>query len=79
MKNPNAFVAMLVAALVVGVQWLVQRYTHVALNDYWKTAATSAATVSVLYVGRNGVKAALQRLWQGPKTLWAGSAPPAAK
>ena len=79
MKNPNAFAALLAAAISVGVQWLVQRYAHVALSDYWKNAVTGGTIVAVLYVGSNGLKAAVWRLWHGPKTVWSGTAPPPAK
>lgn len=75
MKNPNAIAASVAAALSIGLQWLVQRYGHVALSDYWKTAATSAFTVAVLYVGRNGVKQAVLRLVDGPRKAWSGSDP----
>lgn len=84
MTNPNAFAAAASAGAAIGVQWLVQRYAHVALSDYWKAAVSSGATVTVLYVGKHGVKAALARVWSGPRKVWTGAqtppppAPPAA-
>ena len=75
MKNPNAFAAGFAGAVTIGVQWLVQRYAHIALSDYWKTVVTAGAMTAVLYVGKNGVKAALARIWNGPKALWSGAAP----
>lgn len=77
MTNPNAFAAALSAAVTIGTQWLVQRYAHVALSDYWKTAVTSGVTVVVLYIGSHGVKAAAGRILNGPKTMWTGASPPA--
>jgi hypothetical protein len=77
MNHPNTFAAIVAGAVTIGVQWLVQRYAHVALSDYWKTAVTASAMAGVLYVGRNGVKAALLRLLSGPKKAWAGVPAPA--
>lgn len=77
MDHPNAFAALVASAVTVGAQWLVQRYAHEALSDYWKTALTSGVTVGVLYIGRNGLKAALARIWGGPKRIWTGASPPA--
>jgi hypothetical protein len=73
MNHPNACAAFVASAATIGAQWLVQRYAHMALSDYWKMAITSGATVAVLYVGRAGVKGALGRLWNGPKTIWSGA------
>lgn len=78
MSNPNATAATLAAAATTAAQWLVQRYAHVALNDYWKTVATSGVTVTVLYIGKHGLKAALARVWNGPRKVWTGQQPPAA-
>jgi len=79
MNNPNAFAAALAGALSIGVQWLVQRYAHVGLAAYWKDTITAAFAAGVLYVGNDGIKAALVRLWNGPKKIWAGSSAPAAE
>ncbi len=73
MKNPNAFTAALAAGATIGVQWLVQRYAHQQLSDYWKTTVTSTITVGALYVGKAGIKDALLRIWSGPKKLWSGA------
>jgi hypothetical protein len=72
-KHPNTLAAVIAAAAAIGAQWLVQRYAHVALSDYWKTTVTSGVTVVVLYVGKAGVKAALVRVWDGPKRAWSGT------
>lgn len=74
MQNPNAIAALVAGAITLGIQWLVQRYAHVAFTGYWKDAVTGATVVTVLYVGKSGLKAALQRLWNGPKKIWAGVA-----
>lgn len=74
MNHPNAFAAFAAGAVTIGAQWLVQRYAHAALSDYWKTALTSGVTVSVLYVGKHGLRAAFARILNGPKTVWSGTA-----
>lgn len=76
MQHPNTFAALFASAITLGIQWLVQRYAHVALSGYWKAAVTSGVTVSVLYVGKAGMKAALMRVWSGPKKAWSGAAQP---
>jgi hypothetical protein len=76
MNNPNARAAALAGAIAIAAQWLTERYAHVALSDYWKAVITTGATVAILYVGKNGVKAALLRLLNGPKAAWTGTAPP---
>lgn len=73
MNHPNAFAAALAGAVTIGAQWLVQRYAHAALSDYWKTALDSAVTVAVLYVGKHGLRAAISRILNGPKTIWTGA------
>jgi len=72
-SNPNAVASLVAGAACLGVQWLVQRYAHVALTGYWKTAVTGATITGTLYVGRDGLKGALGRLWNGPKKVWAGN------
>lgn len=77
MNNPNTFAAATSAAVALGIQWLVQRYAHLSLSDYWKSVVTSGATIVVLYIGKHGVKTALLRLWSGPKKVWTGQQPEA--
>ena len=72
MKHPNTFAALVAGGITIGAQWLVQRYAHVQLTGYWKDAFTVGTTGAVLYVGKNGVKAALQRIWNGPRKAWSG-------
>lgn len=72
MQHPNTFAALFASAITLGAQWLVQRYAHVALPGYWQDAVTSGVTVAVLYVGKAGVKAAIARVWNGPKKIWSG-------
>lgn len=76
MNNPNTAAAVVSSGAAIGAQWLVQRYAHVELSDYWKAVTASGATITVLYIGKHGVKQALARLWNGPKKIWAGSTPP---
>ena len=75
MKNPNALAAAASSLLAIGVQWLLERYAHVRLDGYWKAASTGGASVVVLYVGKHGLKAALGRVWNGPKIVWSGAEP----
>jgi hypothetical protein len=76
MKNPNAFFAALAAGISIGAQWLLQRYAHVALSDYWKQTLDASAAAGILWIGNDGLKSALQRLWNGPKNLWTGGSGP---
>lgn len=78
MNHPNAFAAAVAGLATISAQWLVQRYAHVALSDYWKTAVTSGTTVGVLYVGKHGLKAALVRILDGPRRVWNGQSQPEA-
>lgn len=79
-QNPNAFAAAFAAGAAIVVQWLVQRYTHAALSDYWKSVVTAVAAAGALYVGKEGLRNALARLFNGPKKVWSGSTtPPAPK
>jgi hypothetical protein len=74
-KNPNAWAAGIGYAASLGVQWLVARYAHAQLSDWWKQAVDGGVATAILWVGKQGLKSALQRIWNGPKTLWAGPAP----
>jgi hypothetical protein len=73
--NPNAVAALFAGAVVTGVQWLVARYAHVAVSKYWSDVLTAGVTTAVLFIGRDGLKGALSRVWGGAKTGWSGSQP----
>lgn len=72
MKHPNTFAAVVAYGATFATQWLVARYAHVQLSEWWKQTVDGSVTAGVLYVGRAGLKAALQRIWNGPKKVWAG-------
>jgi hypothetical protein len=74
-SNPNAIAAFVAGAFVAGVQWLVGRYAHLQVSKYWSDALTVAVTTVVLFVGRDGVKGALVRVWAGAKSSWTGTTP----
>lgn len=73
MKHPNTFAALVAYGATFATQWLVARYAHVQLSDGWKQTVDGGVTASVLWIGKEGVKAALQRVWNGPKKIWAGA------
>lgn len=77
MKHPNTVAALVALGISAGIQALLQRYGHVALTDYWSKTIDAAVTAVVLYVGKAGVKAALRRVWNGPKAAWTGQTPTA--
>jgi hypothetical protein len=72
-KHPNTFAAVVAGAFTGGTQWLLQRYGQVGLSPYWQQVLNGVVVAAVLYVGRDGIKAALVRLWNGPKTAWKGA------
>ena len=76
-QNPNAFAAAFAAGAAIVAQWLLQRYAHIALSSYWKSVVTAGAAAGALYVGKEGLRNALARLFSGPKKVWSGSTPPA--
>lgn len=77
MNHPNAIAAFVAAQSAVAVQWLLERYAHRSLTDNWKAEVVADVTVAVLYVGRNGLKAALQRSLGAARALWNGPGTPA--
>jgi len=77
MKHPNTIAACVAYGISMGVQYLVARYAHLQLSDWWKQVVNGAAASAVLYVGKAGVKAALLRIWNGPKKVWTGTTAPA--
>jgi type IV secretory pathway TrbL component len=77
-QNPNAFAAAFAAGAAIVAQWLVQRYAHASLSDYWKAIITAGASTAALYIGREGLRNALARILSGPKTVWSGSTTPPA-
>ncbi len=77
MNHPNAFAAAVAGGSTIAAQWLIQRYAHASLSEYWKDAITAGVTVGVLWVGRNGLRAAFGRILNGPKKIWSGSPAPA--
>lgn len=77
MKNPNAIAVWVASHAVIAVEQLVQTYLHRQLPPYWATEATADVATVVLYVGRNGMKAAAGRVWQTVKHVVFGPAAPA--
>lgn len=76
LKNPNAIAVWVASHAVIGVETLAQKYAHAKLGTFWEKETVADVSTVVLYVGRNGLKAAIDRAWQTVKSIWTG---PAAK
>jgi hypothetical protein len=81
MKNPNAIAVWVASHVVIGVEALAQKYAGAKFGTFWEKEAVADVSTVVLYVGRNGLKAAVNRAWQTVKGIWTGPAatPPSAK
>lgn len=73
-QNPNTLAALIAGAASAGIQWLVARYGHQSVSKYWSDAITTAVTAAVLYVGKDGIKGAFRRIWDGAASVWSGAA-----
>ena len=74
MSNPNAVAAAISGGVLILVNWILANYTHVHLSETASSAITAAASAMVLYVGRDGIKGAALRVWQGATKAWNGPA-----
>ncbi len=72
-NHPNARVAGLTTLLTLGIIWICNRF-GVNLSQDWAAFAAGAATTAVLWVGKEGIKGALSRLWNGAQAAWSGPA-----
>ena len=69
-KNPNAVAALLSSQGAVALEQLVSRYLNAYAGPFWSQEIMAAVIVVVLYVGRNGLKAALAKVVATAKSLW---------
>lgn len=79
MKNSNAFAAALTGFFVWAISSLVAHYHVVAVTPNREVAAAGALTTLVLWIGRDGIRGAAFRLWNGTKRAVNGPTKPAAK
>lgn len=77
MKHPNAFAALIAGAATAGIQWALARYLNTELDREWSQTINLGVTAAVLWVGREGIRGAIVRVWRGAKAVWAGTTPPA--
>lgn len=71
MKNPNAVAAILSSQAALAVEQLVSHYLNADVGPFWSQEIMAAFTGAVLYVGRDGLKAALLKIVDEAKSLWA--------
>lgn len=76
MQNPNAVAALVSSQAAVALEQLGENYLDVHVGSFWSKEIMAGAIVSVLYVGRHGLKAALGKIASTAKGIWA---PPAVK
>lgn len=76
MQNPNAVASLVAGGVTLAVQWLLQKYAHASLSDYWKGAITVAVTTTTLYVGRDGLVGGLKRAFDTWVTILLGPKKP---
>ena len=78
MKNPNAVAAVTASQAAIAVEQLLSTYLNASVGSFWSQEIMAAVVVAVLYIGRNGLKAALGKVVSVAKAVWAPPAPPAA-
>lgn len=73
MENPNAVAALVSSQAAVAVEQLGETYLNAHIGPFWSKEIIAAVTITVLYVGRHGIKAALVKVWATAKNLWSPS------
>lgn len=73
MQNPNASIALVASQAAIAIQEAVAHFLDVRVGTFWSAQVVSISVAVVLYVGRNGLKDALDKsrgklvaLWRGP-------------
>lgn len=77
MQNPNAVAALTSSQVAIAVEQLVSNYLNAGVGPFWSQEIMAAGIAAVLYIGRNGLKAALGKTVKIAKGVWAPPAPPA--
>lgn len=75
MQNPNAVAVLASTQAAVAGEALLSRYLDANIGSFWSKEVMAGIAISVLYIGRDGLKAALGKLVSTVKAVWA---PPAA-
>jgi len=71
-KNPNAVAVWVASHAAIAVETLVQKYAHAQVGTFWEKELVADVSTVVLYVGRNGLKAAVAGVCQTVKSAWTG-------
>ena len=74
--HPNTTAAGYSAGGALLLVWLLKSRFNVDLNIYYAGLIVGGVVSSVLFVGKRGIKGALQGLWNGSGTVWSGKPPP---
>ena len=77
MKNPNAVAAVTASQAAIAVEQLLSTYLNASVGPFWSQEIMAAVVVAVLYIGRNGLKAALGKVVSVAKSTWTGPSPSA--
>ena len=72
MSNPNATAALAASQAALAVEQLVSKYLSASVGSFWEQEIMAAVTVCVLYIGRNGLRAALAKVKGTAKSIWVG-------
>lgn len=73
MRNPNAHAAAITSVIVWTLSSIVAHFHLVAITPHRILVAAGACTYVVLWVGRDGIRGALSRLWNGAGAIVNGS------
>jgi steroid 5-alpha reductase family enzyme len=76
MNNPNALAALVSSQAALAVEQLVGHYLNASVGSFWSQEIMAAAIAAVLYVGRNGLRAALLKVLTTARSLWIPRAQP---
>lgn len=71
MQNPNAMAAVVSSQAAIAVEQLVSHYLNSSVGPFWSQEIMAVAIGAVLYIGRNGLKAALGKVVSSARSLWA--------
>jgi hypothetical protein len=71
MQNPNAVTALVSSQAAVALEQLGEKYLDVRVGTFWSKEIMAVLIVCVLYIGRDGLKAALGKVVSTAKSIWA--------
>jgi hypothetical protein len=70
--HPNSTAAGYASAAALLLVWLLKSRFNVDLSIYYAGLIVGAAAALVLFIGKRGIKGAVQALWHGTGTVWSG-------